>query len=55
MFLKTGKLKDYTYMITGETSNVIVEISHHNTIVDSQDNMSLSEALRYVELYVQKH
>ncbi len=55
MFLKSGRLGDITYMITGNNEqDVIVEISIHSKVVDSIDHVSLIEAIRYINDYTIK-
>lgn len=55
MLVKTGKIGFYTYLITGDERNVILEISENHKVIDSQDNISLNEALNYLKKYEQKN
>lgn len=55
MLVKTGKIGDFSFLITGSKMNVILMISHHHKVVESQDNMSLDEALRYIDAFISKH
>jgi len=54
MFVKTGKVGDYTYLITGYDANVILEISKNSKVIDSKDNISLKEAYSYMSKYERK-
>lgn len=52
MFLKTGKIGKYTYMITGVSEyDVMAEVSINSSVVDIIENVSLKEALSFVENY----
>jgi hypothetical protein len=49
MFIKTGRVGDFTYMITGNNAlDVIVEITSNSKVIDSIDHVSLKEAVRYI-------